>query len=293
MKKRLTIIVVVIILIATTLSLFACLSKVEIPQGIDLSIMSFNIRQDTSTDGGTHAWSYRREYLVEHIKEQNPSILGMQEVKSNQYAYIKEALASTHEVIWYSRTVDNSQEGLAIAFDKSKFELVSRDMFWLSETPDEESKGFGALFLRICVHAVLKEIETQREISVYCVHLEVLGEKARNKEIELVLSRIEEEGKDTIVLGDFNTDEDSDCYKTTSQKLSSTQKTALEKEEGITYQDFGGNYLTFSKSIDFIFASDAFFAKKFDILQETKKVDDKDVYYSDHFAIRADLIFKS
>ena len=291
MKRGLTIILAIALMAILIIPIFGCEKKVEIPDGINLSIMSFNIRQDTATDTGVRDWDARKEYLINHIKDNAPSILCMQEVRKNQARDIKDALEG-FETIWYSRKVDESEEGLAISFDKSKFELISQDMFWLSETPSKESKGFGALFLRICVHAILKEIETQKEISVYCVHLEVLGEKARTKEIELVMRRIEEndEGREIIVCGDFNTTADSTCYETIAAKLNSTQEKALESDSGITYQDFGGKNLSFDDSIDFIFVSNNFFALKFDIIQEHKEIDGSVIYYSDHYAFKADVI---
>ena len=291
MKRGLTIILAIALMAILIIPIFGCEKKVEIPDGINLSIMSFNIRQDTATDTGVRDWDARKEYLINHIKDNAPSILCMQEVRKNQARDIKDALEG-FETIWYSRKVDESEEGLAISFDKSKFELISQDMFWLSETPSKESKGFGALFLRICVHAILKEIETQKEISVYCVHLEVLGEKARTKEIELVMRRIEEndEGREIIVCGDFNTTADSTCYETIAAKLNSTQEKALESDSGITYQDFGGKNLSFDDSIDFIFVSNNFFALKFDIIQEHKEIDGNAIYYSDHYAVKADVI---
>ena len=293
MKRGLTILLIAIFAILVSTTFIACDKKVEIPEGTDISIMSYNIRQNTATDTGTHAWKNRKQYLVEHIKEQAPTILCMQEVKKGQYEYIQEETQDTYDVVWYSRTVDESQEGLAIAYDKSKMELVSQDMFWLSETPDVESKGFGATFIRICVHAVLKEIATQREISVYCVHLEVTKESSRKKEIQMIRQKVEAEGKEAIVCGDFNTTKESDCYANLSEIMSSTQDTALETEYGITYQDFGGKNLAFDSSIDFIFTSKGFFAKKFDILAEHKEIDGQAVYYSDHYAIKADVVFKN
>ncbi len=293
MKRVLTILLIAVFAIILSTTFIACDKKVEIPDGTNISIMSYNIRQNTATDTKTHAWSYRKPYLVEHIKEQAPTILCMQEVKKNQYQYIKEQTSETYDVIWYSRTVDESQEGLAIAYDKTKLELISKDMFWLSNTPDKESKGFGAPFLRICVHGVFKEIETQREISIYCVHLEVASESAREKEIQMIIDRVKADDKEAIVCGDFNTTKDSECYSKISEIMTSTQDSAINTEYGITYQDFGGKSITFDSSIDFIFTTSGFFAKDFNILDEHKEIDGQAVYYSDHYAVKADVVFKN
>ena len=291
MKRGLTILLIAAMLAVSAFCFISCKDKVEIPDGVELSIMSFNIRQDTSFDVDEKDWEFRKEYVVNHIKEQAPAILGMQEVQKNQYEYISESL-DNYETIWYSRATNESQEGLAIAYDKDTFELVSEDMFWLSETPDVESKGFGASYLRICVHAILKEKSSQKEISVYCAHLEVRGSKTQVAEIELIKQRIEENDKDRecIVLGDFNSTADSKAFEALSQTMKSTQDTAIWTEYGISYQDFGGKLVTYDKTIDFIFVSPSVFVKRFDILQETKNIDGKTIYYSDHYAIKSEII---
>lgn len=291
MKRGLTILLIATMLAVSAFCFIGCKDNVEIPDGVSLSIMSFNIRQDTSFDVDEKDWEFRKEYVVNHIKEQAPAILGMQEVQKNQYEYISESL-DNYETIWYSRATNESQEGLAIAYNKEVFDLVSEDMFWLSETPDVESKGFGASYLRICVHAILKELSSQKEISVYCAHLEVRGSKTQVAEIELIKQRIKENDKDRecIVLGDFNSTADSKAFEALSQTMKSTQDTAIWTEYGISYQDFGGKLVTYDKTIDFIFVSPSVFVKRFDILQETKNIDGKTIYYSDHYAIKSEII---
>ena len=298
MKLKRVIIVGLIAVLCCTVLFVSCDKKEKEPDGLNLAVMSYNIRQDTTTDIEERDWDYRKGLLVDHIKEQSPDILCMQEVQKNQNTYIDNSLTD-YNVIWYSRKVDNSQEGLSIAYKKDKFELISEDMFWLSPTPNKESKGFGAMFLRICVHAVLKNLETNDEISVYCVHLEVTSESSRQKEIEMIVDRVKKEktgnaSRHFIVCGDFNTTKKSDCYATIAEELNCTQEVAKVTDTGISYQDFGGDKLSFKDTIDFIFADkDGTYVKEFDILQEHKEIDGKSVYYSDHYAVISKLILYS
>ena len=292
MRKKVIVVGLVLILIISCFSLIGCKKEESEPEGLEVTIMSYNIRQDTAADGDTHAWSVRKPYLTNHIKEQTPDILCMQEVQKNQKDYLESEL-DAYGIVWYSRTVDESQEGLSIAYKKDKYELVSKDMFWLSTTPNKESKGFGATFIRICVHAVLKNIETQKELSVYCVHLEVLGEKVREKEINMILDIISKDERRAIVCGDFNATHKDGCYKAIAEKMNSTQAQAKITETGITYQDFGSSEdkLSFKDSIDFIFVDKAVYVRNFDILQEHKEIDGKAIYYSDHYAVKSQVIY--
>lgn len=292
MKRGLTIFLAVLMTVISLISFTACKDKDTTPTkpaGTDVSVMSFNIRQDIDIDGDERDWSVRKSYVVDHIKAQSPGILCMQEVKENQNDDIKAGLGDAYYPIWYSRTVDKSEEGLAIYFKNDSYELLSQDMFWMSPTPDVESKGYGASYIRICVHAVLREKVSQREISVYCVHLDVDSANAREKEIAMVLDRIEAEGKPSIVCGDFNTSYKSKCFKAIDEVMQSVQDDAPITQKGMTYQDYGG-FLANKNSIDFIFVSDDFYCYKFDILDETKKKDGVTIYYSDHYAVRGDVV---
>ena len=286
MKKG--VIVVGLILAILVCSLFISCEKV--PEGSEISIMSFNIRQDTFADVNNKSWKVRRDYLVEHIKNNAPDILCMQEVQKNQYKYINNALED-YDTIWYSRAEDESEEGLAITYKKEKYELISKDMFWLSDTPDKESKGIGSLFLRICVHAVLKDKETGKQLSVYCVHLEVTTEVARNNEIEMILDRISKDEVPAVVCGDFNTTKDSDCFRAIAAEMNSVQDKAKDTESGITYQGFGAEHVSFADSIDFIFVDKSLYSKSFKILDEYKEKDGEAIYYSDHYAVLGTIIY--
>lgn len=280
------VIVVGLILAILVCSLFiGCEDKIEVPDGLSVTIMSFNIRQDTAFDAKERDWDYRKEYLIQHIKDVNPDVLCMQEVQKNQYQDIDAGLED-YGVVWYSRKVDESEEGLAVAYNKNSYELVSQDMFWFSETPNVESKGFGATWLRICVHAILKHKETQKELSVYSVHLEVTSEKARKGEAQMLVDKLKADDRNAIVCGDFNTTYESESYSIVTEELNSVQATAPITDDGITYQSFGDESLVSEVDpIDFIFVDKNIFSYKFDILQEHKEIDGKAVYYSDHYAV--------
>ncbi len=292
MMKKVIVVGLVLILIISCFSLIGCKKKDAEPEGLEISIMSYNIRLDTFADGGNHSWNVRKPYMVNHIKEQNPDIICMQEVMNNQYTALAAGLED-YDFVWYSRSEDGSQEGLSVAYKKDKYELISKDMFWLSETPKKESKGFGASFLRICVHVVLKNIETQKELSVYSVHLEVMGKEVRVKEINMILDILSKDERKAIVCGDFNATKKEQCYKLISEKMNSTQAVAKTTEEGITYQDFGKSEedLSFKDSIDFIFVDKDFYVRNFDILQEHKEIDGSAIYYSDHYAVKSQVIY--
>jgi endonuclease/exonuclease/phosphatase family metal-dependent hydrolase len=58
---------------------------------MELKIMTFNDRYDTEQDG-PHQWKYRKEAAARIIKNENPDILGAQEVLVNQFEDLKSGL---------------------------------------------------------------------------------------------------------------------------------------------------------------------------------------------------------
>jgi len=89
-----------------------------------------------------------------------------------------------------------------IFFDRSQFQLVSTQTFWLSETPDVPgSKSWATACTRICTSAELRDRDG-KELAVLNLHLDHESELAREQGVALVLSRVK--ARPTILMGDFN-----------------------------------------------------------------------------------------
>ena len=56
-----------------------------------LRVMSFNVRYPARTDG-PNRWEFRRDLLVETIREKSPDVMGTQELYYEQGQYIVEKL---------------------------------------------------------------------------------------------------------------------------------------------------------------------------------------------------------
>ena len=56
---------------------------------------------------------------------------------------------------------NNKGEFSPVFYNKHKFELLDKEDFWLSETPERASLGWDGAENRTCTYAVLKEKETE------------------------------------------------------------------------------------------------------------------------------------
>ena len=251
-------------------------------KALDATFMSFNIKVDGSPNARTNQ-------LADYMLTSGVSVICTQEVAKQQYDILQPVLAQKYETVWYSREGANGQ-GLAISCDKSTWTLVESSCFWLSETPDVQSKGWGASYYRICVTAVLEHKETGSRMQVFNVHLDHQVEAARVNGIKLVLDRASKSEYPVMICGDFNDRIGSETYKTISAALQDAQQTATVSDEGRTYhKNFAYNDYD-GTAIDFcFFAKDVFEINKFEICRDRRA--DNNEALSDHYPIKVTLKF--
>lgn len=250
-------------------------------------VMSFNIRTDTFADIGDKNWDGYRQFTVPaYIADSGADVVCLQEVKSSQYECLKEKLAGVYNMIYYQRENSVDAEGLAILYTDD-FSLLSEDRFWLSSTPDKESQDWGAAYKRISVNALLEHKESGLVFNVFTVHLDHISELSRENGLALILEKAEQGGYPALLCGDFNTNENSDCYSVIASKMQDCRKTATVTDSGLTFQNYGYVKQTAdSLPIDFCFADNSFKVFEFAIKDEK---DENGNYYSDHYAISAKI----
>ena len=102
-----------------------------------IKVGSYNIRLsgvDGSADRGTpNAWKERKEDLVDLIWKLDLDVFGLQEVCPDQAAFLREKLSS-YGFIGEHRGADRvSDEASPVCYRKSRFDVVDKGTFWLSE----------------------------------------------------------------------------------------------------------------------------------------------------------------
>jgi len=252
-----------------------------------IRVMSYNIRFDNPADG-PNAWPNRKEFLAEQIRNQEPEILGIQESLPHQVSYLAEALPGYGRA-GVGRDENGTGESTTIFFRRDRFELTESRSFWLSETPNELSKGWDAAIRRICTYVRLTDKKSGEKLLVLNTHFDHVGEVARKKSAELILQKITELNRKkhpVILLGDFNATPDSEPIavlkgKLTEARLAAAQATLPQP----------GSFNAFDSSkpainlIDHVFVSREFSVDRYALLVETRA----DLYPSDHFPVLVEL----
>jgi endonuclease/exonuclease/phosphatase family metal-dependent hydrolase len=265
--------------------------------GLNLNVMSFNIRRGTARDGKNH-WIFRRNRVCGLLNHYRPDVLGLQEALDFQISEICTMLPGYEKVgignLGGSKVLHN-----AIFFNSSRFLLSEQGTFWFSDTPDiPESKGWGNIMPRTCTWARLIEKDSEQAFYFYNVHLDHISQRSRKNSVVLLTQFIHtRSSQDPFVLtGDFNAREKSTPIQYLKGKIPlriKTKGSVLNPEPlmdifRVRYPN-GRNIATFHGfrryffrfKLDYIFVPSSVRVQDAKIIQPQRKK----CYPSDHFPL--------
>jgi endonuclease/exonuclease/phosphatase family metal-dependent hydrolase len=248
-----------------------------------VSVMSFNIRLGAANDG-ENSWEYRRDAVVGMIETESPDVVGLQEAMTMQNDYLAEKLPA------YTQLGVGRDDGVAagefmrVLYKTERYDALDSGNFWLSETPDEVSRGWDGACNRMVTWVKLREKGTDREFYFFNTHLDHQGEVARSEGVKLLVRKIKEiAGKATLfVTGDFNAPQTDPIMQPMLKEFVSARDTAPETDHRGTFNGWGSAPNSFV--IDYIFSRNAT-AVSFRTVTENYGVP----YVSDHYPIVADF----
>ena len=192
----------------------------------ELNVGSFNIRnggplregQERPTKGdykNYNGWDDRKQYVCDMINLEAFDVFGSQEVKHKQLVEMMVMLPD-YAYVGVARD-DGAEKGeyCPVFYRKKEFKLLDSGTFWLSETPNEVSKGWDGMCRRICTWAHLERKSDKTTFYFLSTHLDHRGKVAQTEGAKLVLDWIKKncKGQPVIVVGDYNVSQTSDCYK--------------------------------------------------------------------------------
>jgi endonuclease/exonuclease/phosphatase family metal-dependent hydrolase len=275
-----------ILLLVFVISLINSFAQTE-----NIKVMTYNIRCGFCEDSSdVNNWS-NRKYLVAYlIKSHHPDLIGLQEAEMFQ---VNELIEMLDEYDWYGVSREDGKErgeSTAILYKKKRFEPLSKQTLWLSETPELVSKGWDAALNRTVTIIKFKEKLSCNEVYYANTHFDHIGEQARTESSRLIINELGKYTGDYPVIfsGDLNYTSSSEGYKILYSKLFDT-KSVSEKESGgnITYTGFGKDIQPDNK-IDFIFVNDK--VKVLNHIVDTTLFNG--LYPSDHYPVISEIKIK-
>ncbi len=248
-----------------------------------VSVMSFNIRYGTANDGENH-WNNRKAQVIEYLKSSDSDLIGLQEVLKFQLDEITDALPG-YGFIGVSREGNWEDEFSAILYKKEEFIPRKTNTYWLSDTPERPSKGWGNDIMRIVTWAELKHIRSDRSLYLYNAHFDHRSQDSREKGALQLLNAItaRDHKYPVIVTGDFNAGESNPAIETLKNGglIDTFRKINTEAREVGTFNGFKGD--NSGEKIDYVFADDTL-----DVIDAAiDRTNHQGKYPSDHYPVTA------
>ena len=260
--------------------------------GLDISVMTYNIRLDHKGDNENN-WQFRKKDLAGQISLHSPMVFGVQEALQNQMEDLH-SLLPNYKSIGVARD-DGKQKGeySALFYNDDAVELLNEGTFWLSENPASPSTGWDAALPRICTWGIFRLRNTKQNVMILNTHFDHVGEQARINSIELIWEKAKQLNPShlpVIVMGDLNLEPNATAIKWLQTKLIDSYVAAGDKAFGPigTFNGFNTSQAV-TRRIDYIFYSiNNFSLTNYAVLSDF--IDGR--YLSDHFPVLVQLQFK-
>jgi len=179
-----------------------------------MKIVTFNLRTDVKVDK-ENRFQFRKGIILDKLTNEAPDVVGFQEVAPAMAAFLARYLDREYMFVGCGRMADFSCESCKIAFRRDKYELLSLETFWLSDTPHVPGSRFecASIYPRVCTHVMLRPVDGGTPFHIYNTHLDHLNDEARTLGAKTILARmaddLEKWDYPAAVMGDMNADPES------------------------------------------------------------------------------------
>jgi len=255
-----------------------------------INIVSFNIRYNTPNDG-ENAWPNRVEMVTGLLQFHDVDIFGMQEALYEQITDIEKVMPDYE---WFGVGRDDGEksgEFSPIFFNKTKFILLEKGNFWLSENCDKPGLGWDAACNRIVSWGKFQSKVTGKKFLIFNTHFDHIGDEARKNSAFLIRDKIKEisnnQGMSVILTGDFNLSPESEPIQLIKGFMNDSREISETPPYGPvgTFSGFDWN-ANLDRRIDYIFTQGGVKVLKYGVLSDSKN----QRFPSDHLPVFVKIV---
>lgn len=248
-----------------------------------LKVISFNIRCANDPNGNSVA--ERAPRLAEITARYDGDVIGFQEYRPRWEEHIRDHYSEKYDMFLKYRNETVDIEASPILWKKEKLDCLKTGYFWLSDTPEQESRGWDEKYncYRMCVYVILREKQTGKCFTVMNTHFG-FGDHGQKCSAELICEysrRISD--LPTCILGDFNMTPKSIGYARMTRDFQDVNA-CTAKDWRSTYHGYKPEIIT-DMHIDYCFIDDRITPLKHAVIMDT--IDG--MYPSDHFGLYNEL----
>lgn len=173
--------------------------------------MSYNVYVGTNVEAGLGAPRERKSGIVKTIYNYMPDVIGVQEASNTWMTMLKAELKKDYDFVGIGRESANntstmsSGEACAIFYNKEKYSVVESNTFWLTDTPNKQSRHPDSEYIRIVTYAIFERKSDGYRFMHVNTHLD-FANKVQMDQVAIMLELIDKTGFEglTFVTGDFN-----------------------------------------------------------------------------------------
>lgn len=273
-----------------------------------LRLLSYNIRCGYCEPADSpHHWDTRKFLLAHQLKLLQPDLIALQEAEHFQIAELSQLLP---EYRWYGVGRDDGKqqgEATAVLYRHTKLALVQAQTLWLSPTPQQVSKGWGAQINRTLTLTRFRQFaaptsaagSSNKEPEFYLLntHFDHQSDEARRQSAALILHQVAQlpSGQPLLLAGDLNLTAQHPAYQLLSSQLQDAATLPLADPQAAelaanssklsTFNGFGQDYAKDVGKIDFVFVRGPLQVERHWIEQRR----DQGLFPSDHDPVIVDF----
>ena len=283
---RMTKITLVVALVAAAVAGCCTQNAESCAKPLALRVGTCNVRcPNAGDDKAGNGWDARKADLMNLLRKLDMDVFGMQEVHEKPYADLCAGLKE-----W--ELVDDYEVTTPVAYRKSRFDLVKKGVFWLSETPDvPRSLGWGAKHIRPCLYLILADKATGRRFCFINTHTDHRSALARIEGMKLILQRMKTfaEGLPVVFVGDHNCGPATEPAAEARKVLKDARDISEKKDPGPinTFHNWGAIQGIDWRRCDYIYISDGIRVR--DFVTHDDKRPGTDRYPTDHYLLSASI----
>ena len=292
-----------------SISFLGCATAEGEGRNADINICQFNMRFDCKNDGritktykddkgrecevrdGSCTWEKRCPLIKDFLRYNEVDICGTQELYKNQVDDMRKM--EEYAIFGVPTTPSAEAKGKVnhnnvIIYRKDRFDLLESGVFWFSDTPEKESRGWGAAYPRNCNWGKFLDKKTGKTFHFFNMHFHHIGENIRLESAKLLVKKIREIAGDGtfFAMGDLNSNPTTQAigviqasgYMHDARKISKTPFYGPKFTDNYWYTGKGTDWTNW---IDWIFVSGDVNVLKFGVLADNQN----GVWLSDHFPL--------
>lgn len=200
-------------------------------------------------------------------------IIGFQEFRLAWKPYIDKYFGEHYEMFnkFRNQTTESELESAPILWCRDRFTCLKTGWFWLSDTPEVESRGWDERFncYRICEYVILRDKANDECVTFMNTHFG-FGDAGQVKSAALI-NKYSEIISDhpTLVVGDFNMQPGSAGYCEMVQRFIDVDEVTV-KDRGCTYHGYDPEHPG-AEHIDYCFVNNKVIPIHYEIIVRVHK----------------------